>query len=58
MQAKGLLLSSIETEDPTIFFEPKILYRTAVEQVPVDYYTLPLEKAEIVREGIEIYFML
>ncbi|XP_014232246.1 2-oxoisovalerate dehydrogenase subunit beta, mitochondrial isoform X1 [Trichogramma pretiosum] len=54
IQAKGLLLSSIEVEDPTIFFEPKILYRTASEQVPVEYYKLPLEKAEIVREGTDI----
>lgn len=50
-QAKGLLLSSIESPDPTVFLEPKILYRTAVEEVSTDYYTLPLESAEVVREG-------
>jgi 2-oxoisovalerate dehydrogenase E1 component beta subunit len=34
--------------------EPKILYRAAVEQVPVDDYTLPLEKAEVVMSGKDI----
>ena len=29
IQAKGLLLSSIRDENPTVFFEPKILYRMA-----------------------------
>ncbi|XP_011498586.1 PREDICTED: 2-oxoisovalerate dehydrogenase subunit beta, mitochondrial isoform X2 [Ceratosolen solmsi marchali] len=51
VQAKGLLLSCIEEQDPCIFFEPKILYRTAIDTVSLDYYKLPLEKAEIVREG-------
>ncbi|KAJ8674125.1 hypothetical protein QAD02_005387 [Eretmocerus hayati] len=54
LQAKGLLLSCIDVQDPCIFFEPKILYRTAVEQVPVDHFTLPLDKAEIVRPGKDI----
>jgi len=27
IQAKGLLLASIASPDPVIFFEPKILYR-------------------------------
>jgi hypothetical protein len=31
--AKGLLLASIRCPDPVIFFEPKILYRSAVEEV-------------------------
>jgi 2-oxoisovalerate dehydrogenase E1 component beta subunit len=31
--------------------EPKALYRAAVEQVPIGQYTLPLSKAEILREG-------
>ena len=31
--AKGLLLSCIRDKNPCIFFEPKILYRSAVEQV-------------------------
>ena len=31
--------------------EPKILYRAAVEQVPVADYELPLGKAEVLKEG-------
>lgn len=31
--------------------EPKILYRAAVEQVPVDAYHLPLDKAEVLKTG-------
>ena len=32
---QGLLFSCIRDKNPCIFFEPKILYRSAVEQVPV-----------------------
>lgn len=52
IQAKGLLLSCIRDEDPCLFFEPKLLYRTAVEEVPVGDYQLELSKAEVVREGM------
>lgn len=51
IQAKGLLLSAIASNDPCIFMEPKALYRAAVEQVPIASYTLPLSKAEILKEG-------
>ncbi|VDK88752.1 unnamed protein product [Onchocerca ochengi] len=54
IQAKGLLLSCIRNENPCIFFEPKLLYRTAVEDVPVGDYEIELEKAEIVKEGKDI----
>lgn len=50
-QAKGLLLAAINSPDPVIFLEPKILYRAAVEHVPSEAYTLPLSKAEILKEG-------
>jgi hypothetical protein len=54
IQAKGLLLSAIRSNDPVIFMEPKILYRAAVEQVPVDAYHLPLDKAEVLKTGKDI----
>ncbi|KAF1982010.1 thiamine diphosphate-binding protein [Aulographum hederae CBS 113979] len=54
VQAKGLLLASIECNDPVVFLEPKILYRAAVEQVPVAAYTLPLDKAEILKQGSDV----
>jgi 2-oxoisovalerate dehydrogenase E1 component beta subunit len=54
LQAKGLLLSAIRSNDPCIFMEPKILYRAAVEQVPAAPYTLPLSKAEILKPGEDV----
>ncbi|KAI1867276.1 uncharacterized protein JN550_007007 [Neoarthrinium moseri] len=54
LQAKGLLLGAIRSNDPVIFMEPKILYRAAVEQVPTAAYTLPLSKAEILKEGKDV----
>ncbi|XP_017893116.1 2-oxoisovalerate dehydrogenase subunit beta, mitochondrial [Ceratina calcarata] len=50
-QAKGLLLSCVEEPDPCIVFEPKILYRTAIDEVPTAHYTIEIGKAEVVREG-------
>ncbi|KAJ1724933.1 hypothetical protein LPJ53_000859 [Coemansia erecta] len=54
VQAKGLLLAAIRDRNPTLVFEPKILYRSAVEQVPVADYELPLSKAEILRPGKDV----
>jgi len=53
-EAKGLLLASIKDPNPVIFFEPKILYRTSVEEVPDDYYEIPLGKARIMKEGKDL----
>jgi len=50
-QAKGLLLSCIEEPDPCIMFEPKILYRKAIDQVPKARYKIEIGKGETVREG-------
>jgi 2-oxoisovalerate dehydrogenase E1 component beta subunit len=67
--AKGLLISSIETDDPVVFFEPKRLYRGAFDgdfehvppwrdqpeaEVPAGYYRTPLSQAAIVRPGDEL----
>jgi 2-oxoisovalerate dehydrogenase E1 component beta subunit len=54
IQCKGLLLSCIRDPNPCIFLEPKILYRQAVENVPIKDYTLPLSKAEVIKEGSDI----
>ncbi|AJO23026.1 alpha-ketoacid dehydrogenase subunit beta [Weizmannia coagulans] len=51
--AKGLLLAAIEDNDPVIFFEDKTLYNIKGE-VPEDYYTIPLGKADRKREGSDI----
>ncbi|MFE4429018.1 alpha-ketoacid dehydrogenase subunit beta [Peribacillus butanolivorans] len=51
--AKGLLLSAIEDNDPVIFFEDKTLYNM-VGEVPEGYYTIPIGKAEIKRSGSDL----
>jgi len=68
--AKGLLISAIESNDPVIFFEPKRIYngpfdgdpdKPAVSwanhsmgEVPEEYYNVPLGKAALVEEGDEL----
>ncbi|XP_042299267.1 2-oxoisovalerate dehydrogenase subunit beta, mitochondrial-like isoform X2 [Sceloporus undulatus] len=54
IEAKGLLLSCINDKNPCIFFEPKILYRAAVEQVPVEPYYIPLSQAEVLQDGSDV----
>ncbi len=51
--AKGLLLAAIEDQDPVIFFEDKTLYNITGD-VPEEYYTLPIGKADIKREGADV----
>src|SRR5487761_1905438 len=68
--AKGLLISSIEDEDPVVFFEPKRLYNGPFDgdphkpavpwsthlkgAVPDGYYKVSLSKAEVVRPGKDV----
>ena len=49
--AKGLLTASIEDNNPVIFYEHKGLYRKIKEEVPEGYYSIPLGKANIVKQG-------
>ncbi len=65
--AKGLLISSVEDDDPVIFFEPKRLYNGPFDgdwqgtskswaahpggDVPDGHYTIPLSQAKVVRPG-------
>jgi 2-oxoisovalerate dehydrogenase E1 component beta subunit len=65
--AKGLLISAIEDNDPVLFFEPKRIYngpfdgffdrpitpwaKHPASEVPEGYYKIPLGKAAVVREG-------
>lgn len=49
--AKGLLCAAFEDPNPVMFFEHKFLYRSVKELVPDDFYTVPIGKARLVREG-------
>ena len=52
--AKGLLISAIENPNPVMFFEHKALYRSLRQEVPKDYYNLPIGKASLLRSGNDI----
>ena len=52
--AKGLLNESINDPNPVMFFEHKQLYRSISQEVPKEYYTLPLGKASLLREGNQV----
>jgi 2-oxoisovalerate dehydrogenase E1 component beta subunit len=68
--AKGLLIAAIECPDPVVFLEPKRLYNGPFDghherpiqswkkhefgQVPEEYYTVPLGKASVRREGSDV----
>lgn len=52
--AKGLLNTAINDPNPVLFFEHKQLYRSVYQDVPVDYYTIPLGKAALLKEGNQV----
>jgi 2-oxoisovalerate dehydrogenase E1 component len=52
--AKGLLATSIEDENPVLFFEHKALYRSVYQDVPTDYYTIPFGKASLLHKGNDL----
>jgi 2-oxoisovalerate dehydrogenase E1 component beta subunit len=68
--AKGLLISAIESDDPVIFFEPKRIYNGPFDgdpekpavpwsshprgEVPEDYYSVPLDQSEVVQSGNDL----
>jgi len=68
--AKGLLISAIECEDPVIFLEPKRIYngpfdgrrdrpvqawgKHTLSETPEGYYNVPLGKAAVARAGADL----
>jgi pyruvate dehydrogenase E1 component beta subunit len=52
--AKGLLISAIRDNDPVVFLEHMKLYRSFRGEVPEGEYTIPLGKANVVREGTDV----
>jgi|SRR5690625_551417 len=51
--AKGLLKAAIDDNNPVIFYEHKLLYKT-VDYVPKDLYRIPLGKGDVKRCGKDI----
>lgn len=52
--AKGLLISAIEDNDPVMFLEPKRSYRSIKQEVPEDSYKIKIGKARVLQEGEHI----
>lgn len=52
--AKGLLISAIRDNDPVFFMEHLKLYRAFRAEVPEGDYTVPIGKANVVREGKDV----
>ncbi len=50
---KGMLLAAVADPDPVMIFEHKLLYKTK-GPVPEGYYTVPIGKAEVRREGRDL----
>lgn len=48
--AKGLLLAAIDDNNPVIFVEHKLLYKTK-GNVPEEMYRVPLSQTQVAREG-------
>lgn len=52
--AKGMLISAIESDDPIMFFEPKRIYRAIKQEVPEEKYNIPLGKAKVLTKGDDV----
>jgi pyruvate dehydrogenase E1 component beta subunit len=52
--AKGLIISAIESDDTVIFMEPKRIYRAIKQQVSEEEYTIPIGKANVLNKGNDI----
>lgn len=51
--AKGLLLAAIDDDNPVIFVEHKLLYRTT-GHVPEEMYRVPLSQSRVARQGRDV----
>jgi 2-oxoisovalerate dehydrogenase E1 component len=54
VDAKGLLTAALESDDPVIFLEPKILYRAGRAEVPTGHFTLPIGRARVRQTGSDL----
>ena len=54
IDAKGLLIASINDPNPVMFFEHKALYRSITGAVPEEYFEIEIGKARHIQEGEDI----
>lgn len=52
--AKGLMISAIESNDPVIFMEPKRIYRAIKQEVAEEKFSIPIGKAKVLTEGRDV----
>jgi pyruvate dehydrogenase E1 component beta subunit len=52
--AKGLMISAIESDDTIIFMEPKRIYRAIKQEVPEEKFSIPIGKAKILQQGTDV----
>jgi 2-oxoisovalerate dehydrogenase E1 component beta subunit len=51
---KGLLNAAIDDPDPVLFLEHKKTYRLIKGEVPAGHYTIPIGKANVLKEGTQL----
>src|ERR1700730_16655507 len=52
--AKGMIIAALREPDPVLYFEHKRAYRAIKGEVPEGDYTVPLDRAQVVRDGEDI----
>jgi pyruvate dehydrogenase E1 component beta subunit len=52
--AKGLLISAIESDDPVLFLEPKRIYRAIKQEVSEEKFSVPIGKAKVLAQGTDV----
>jgi pyruvate dehydrogenase E1 component beta subunit len=51
--AKGMMISAIESDDPVVCLEHRWLYEIC-DEVPPDFYRVPLDRARVMRSGTDV----
>lgn len=52
--AKGMLISAIESNDTILYLEPKRIYRAIKQEVQEGKFTIPLGKANVLTQGSDV----
>ncbi len=52
--AKGMLISAIESNDTILYMEPKRIYRAIKQEVSEDKFTIELGKANVLTQGKDV----